>query len=452
MAAKSRIYYGWVIVSVCLVVMTLAAPLLATFSLFYVELLKDLNWSRGDTALALSIFLVVNGLAGPFAGGMIDRFKPRLVMPLGALVTAGALIWMSRMTSLWEFYLAFGIFAAAGSSMLHIVPLSTLVSNWFMRYRGMAIGTVTAGQGVGQMAIPLLQYSIDRFGWRSTYLMIGVILFVIPTVLILLFLRSRPADRGLSIEDERLPWVRDKPPAAAVAAEASAGGPAAISAAKDARKKEVVIIDQDWAGTDWTVAKAIRTSRFWTLTILMALFATGFMMISVQVVAYLTDKGYSPILAASVVGLQGFINIFARFAGGALSDQIGREKTLTISVVTFIICLALLNLAGSVLSTPLVYLFALFYGIGSGMTLPVLMAAAGDIFQGKHLGSIFGVLILGGFFGGALGAWLGGYLFDLTQSYNSLLLLSVVLTLISAALIWKARPSQVRVVRAVTVS
>jgi len=174
----------------------------------------------------------------------------------------------------------------------------------------------------------------------------------------------------------------------------------------------------------------------------------GFLMISVQLVAYLTDIGYSSILAASVVGVQGFVNIIGRFAGGAISDRIGREKTLTLSVVAFLICLLLLNTAGAVTSQALLYVFAIFYGLGSGMTLPALMAAAADLYQGKHFGSILGVITLGGFSGGALGAWLGGYLFDLTQAYSVNFLVAAGMMLASAALVWKARPGAVKYVQA----
>jgi MFS family permease len=130
-----------------------------------------------------------------------------------------------------------------------------------------------------------------------------------------------------------------------------------------------------------------------------------------------------------------------------LSDRIGREKAVSLSAAIFILFLALLYAAGVVKSPPLVYAAAVLYGIGGAMPLPALMAATGDIFQGRHLGAIIGVIMLGGFVGGAFGAWLGGQLFDLTHSYDAHFTLTVLVTLASAALIWRARPSQVRAVR-----
>jgi MFS family permease len=436
-----RFYYGWIIVLVSFVVMTFAAPLLASFSIFYVALYKDLGWSRGSTAIALAIFLLVTGFAGPIVGGLFDKFNPRWMMVIGTVTTAVALLWLGVMTNLWEFYIAYGVLASAGSSLIHIVPFASIISNWFVRFRGLALGIVTGGMGLGQVVIPVLQQSIDQFGWRGTYRLVALMFFVIPTTLIIFFLHRRPEDRGVSLEEEGLLRTRSKDSSVTVGQ----------SITGDEPKNEVRIVDEEWARREWTTREAVRTSRFWTLLLLITLFGTGYMMINVQMVAYLGDKGYSSILAASAVGLQGFVYIFGRIFGGALSDRIGREKTVTVSAVIFILFLVTLYIAGFVSSPILVYASVVLYGMGGAMPLPALIAAAGDIFQGKHFGAIIGLLLLGGYIGGAVGAWLGGYLFDHLHSYDWHFILAIGVTVASSALIWKARPSKVRVIRAVSV-
>src|SRR5262249_3222762 len=156
--------------------------------------------------------------------------------------------------ALWHFYLAFGVIAAIGSALLNTVPLMTIVSNWFERRRGTAMGIVATGQGAGQLALMLLQHLITRIGWRNTYLVLAATILIIPPILIGLFLYSHPSARGGSSEAER-------------SNEGVTG---------DARKTEVVTLDWTWAETEWTVAKAIRTSRFWMLMLVMAMFAGGF--------------------------------------------------------------------------------------------------------------------------------------------------------------------------------
>ncbi len=434
--AVSKLYYGWVIAGVSFVVLGLISLIISSFPLFYPPVLQTFNWSRGSTAITMSIYLVVSGIAAPFAGGLIDRFGPRNVMPLGALATACALLSLSRGSALWHFYFAFGVIAALGSAMLYIVPVTALVSNWFVRHRGTAIGIVTAAPGTSQLLLlPLLQILINEIGWRNSYLVLGAVLLLLPATLIRLFLYSRPSDRGLTLEDEMAPGETRN--------ESTATG------AKPKSRTELVIVDPVWAETEWTIGKAVQTFRFWALTLLMAMFTIGFFLISIHLVAYLTDKGYSSLVAASVIGLQGFVNIIGTLLGGFVGDRWGREKTLTLSILIFISCIALLNLAGWVISPFLLYAFAVVYGIGFGMSFPTLMASAADLFQGKHFGSILGVIALGGYFGAAFGAWLGGYFFDLTRDYRLNFMVAALVMFFAAALIWKARPGQVRTLRTV---
>jgi MFS family permease len=443
--AASRIYYGWIVAAACFLIIAPVMPLmLPSFGIFQVPILNEFHWERGDFAIALFIHMVFSGLAAPVAGGLIDRFGPRRVMPIGALMTALALILMSRGDALWHFYVAFGLMAAAGSSLLQIVPLTTLVSNWFARHRGTAIGIVSAGTGAGQLTLlPLVKLLIDQIGWRHTYLFFGLVILIIPTTLILLFLHTRPEDRGLSIEDES-GWRRRRDEAGAKTV-AGGGGPG--KGDRGGRRTEVVILNKEWAEVDWTLGKASRTFRFWTLALVMTIFSAGMLLVSVQLVAYLGDKGYSSIIVASFLFLQGALNMVGEFFGGFLCDRIGREKTLTLSLLLFCASILFLNLAGAVSSPMLVYMFTLFYGTGQGMVAPALMTSASDLFQGKHFGSILGVIFLGGYFGGGFGAWLGGHLFDLTGAYQVNFLISVLAMLTSAALIWWVRPGSVRQTR-----
>jgi MFS family permease len=443
--AASPIYYGWIVAATCFLVIAPAATLLPSFAIFQVPILDEFNWSRGSFAIALSIYLVVGGLAAPFAGGLIDRFGPRRVMPIGALLTALALILMSRSTSLWHFYVAFGVLAV-GSSLLQHTPLMALIANWFVRHRGTAIGIVSAGSGAGQLALlPLMQLLIKDIGWRHTYLVFGLAILAIPTTLILLFLHTRPEDRGLSIEDES-GWWRGRDEAGT---KTETGLEEPEQGKRGSGRTEVVILDKEWADVDWTLGKASRTFRFWAMFILMTLFAVGALLVSVQLVAYLGDQGYGPIIIASVVGLQGMLNMVGEFFGGFLCDRIGREKTLTLSILTFVTGIVFLNLAGVVTGPALIYVFVLFYGIGQGMAAPALLISASDLFQGKHFGSILGVIVLGAYFGAAIGAWLSGRFFDLTHGYQANFVVGGVAMLISAVLIWKARPGRVRVIRSI---
>jgi MFS family permease len=431
----SRFYYGWVVVVICFFILALTSLVATSFPIFYVPVLEGFNWSRGSTAIALSIHLVLSGIAAPVAGELIDRYGPRLIMPIGAILTGTALILLSRSMALWQVYATFGVLGAIGCSAIHITPLTALTSNWFTRNRGMAISLVVAGPGAGQLLIlPLLQGLIQRTGWRNTYLLFGLAILIIPTVLVRLFLYRRPSDKGVTLEEETRPQPSgSNTDEGSEQAEVNRGV-----------TTEYVVVDKQWAETDWTIAKAIRTQRFWMLILVLALVASGFFLIGIHLIAYLEDKGYSPQLAAYVMGFQGFINIFGTLLGGMLGDRIGREKTLSLGVVFYIGCIVFLNLSGLSVSLFLLVAFVLFYGVGYGMAFPALMASVADLFQGKHFGSILGVLLLGGYFGAAFGSWMGGFLFDWTHAYRLSFFVAGTVMLLAAVLIWKAGPRQVR--------
>ena len=383
--------------------------------------------SRGSTAIALSIHLILSGVAAPFAGELIDRYGPRLIMPIGAIMTGTALILLSRSMALWQVYVTFGVLGAIGCAAVHITPMTAVASNWFTRNRGLAISLVVAGPGAGQLLIlPLLQGLIQRTGWRNTYLVFGLAVLIIPTALVRLFLYRRPSDKGLILEEEARPQRSE------------------VTEVDGRTTTEFVVVDKQWAETDWTIAKAVRTQRFWTLMLVLALVASGLFLIGLHLIAYLEDKGYSPQIAAYVMGFQGFINIFGTLLGGMLGDRIGRERTLSLGVLFYIGCIVFLNLSGLVVSLFLLVGFVLLYGVGWGMAFPALMASAADLFQGKHFGSILGVLLLGGYFGAAFGSWLGGFLFDWTHAYRLNFLVAGTVMFLAAALIWKAGPTQVR--------
>ena len=349
--------------------------------------LENFNWSRGSTAIALSIHLILSGISAPIAGELIDRYGPRLIMPIGAIMTGAALILLSRSMALWQVYATFGVLGAIGCSAVHITPLTAVASNWFTRNRGMAISLVVAGPGAGQLLIlPLLQGLIQRTGWRNTYLVFGLAVLVIPTALVRLFLYRRPSDKGLTLEEEKRPQRSALSGDEGSEETAVAGG----------TTTEFVVVDKEWAETDWTIAKALRTQRFWSLLLVLALVASGFFLIGIHLIAFLEDKGYSPQIAAYVMGFQGFINIFGTLLGGMLGDRIGREKTLSLGVLFYIGCIVFLNLSGLGVSLPLLVGFVLLYGVGYGMAFPSLMASVADLFQGKQFGAILGVLLLGG--------------------------------------------------------
>ena len=423
---QRRIHYGWLVVAVSFVTMSLVSPIGTTFQLFYQALKDQYHWSHASISGIYGLHQFLNGAISPLVGWLLDRYGPRRMMPLGALIIGLGLVLSSRIGTLWQLYITFGIVTAIGVSMLQSVPNTAVISNWFIRKRGTAIGLALAGSGLGQLWLtPATQWLILRLGWRAAFLLTASIILVVPTALILLFLYHKPADKGLkayglSEEEQR----KTKP--------------------------EVIEVDQTWVHTTWTPSRAARTYRFWALAIMTFVFAFGYFLIAAQLFVltqeFETFQAQS-VVVALIIGAQGLNKGAAKFLGGMVSDHLGREKTITISVGMIIAGIAMLNMMQVYPSAWLLFIAIFVYGMGYGFCITTMMAAYTDLFQGPRLGAILGYLTLGGLFGAALGTAAGGYLRDLTGGYQTNFLIAAVAFASSVALIWSAKPGSIRIVR-----
>ena len=424
---KQKFYYGWIVVAVAFVTMAIVSPAWFSFSLFNQPIFTEFGWTRAATAGAYSLNLIIGALASPLAGLLLDRYGARRVMSISALILAAGFYGTSMTQQKWHLYFWFGVVVALGLTAVQVVPNTAIVSNWFTRNRATALGIVMGGIGIGRLVFfPLIQTAIDRLGWRMAYVALAALIVTIVVPVILIFQRHKPADMGLE----------DHPETSSTANDSVAG----------ANRRELTVVDPQWAATEWTLGNAAVTFRFWAMALLVALFSGGLFAIVVQLPAYLKACGFSGLTAASFIGLQGLLSSGGNFAGGVLSDRIGREKSLTLSVAIFITGVFLLSLVQSYPYVWLLYGYVIFFGFGFGVAFPAVMAASADLFQGKHFGSIFGAINMIGNIGGAFGAWVGGFLFDKTQSYSALFAVTVCSVVLALFFIWGARPSKVRMV------
>lgn len=406
--------------------MSLVSPIGTTFQLFYQALKDQYHWSHASISGIYGLHQFLNGAISPLVGWSLDRYGPRRTMPLGALLLGIGLALSSQITAIWQLYLTFGVVAALGVAMLQSVPNTAVISNWFIRNRGTAIGLALAGSGLGQLWLtPATQWLILHFGWRYTFVLTASLIAVLPTALILAFVYHKPSDKGLKpvgeSEEELL-----------------------------TARRQVVVVDESWAGTVWTPARAIRTYRFWTLAVMTLVFSFGYFLIAPQLFVltqeFETFQAQS-IVVALIIGAQGLNKGASKFFGGLISDHLGREKTITLSVGLIVLGVLMLSLVQGSPSMWLLLVAIFLYGIGYGFCLTAMIAAYTDVFQGPNLGAILGYLTLGGLLGGAVGTGAGGYLRDITGGYETNFFLASVAFVSSVALVWIARPGSVRVIR-----
>ena len=193
-------------------------------------------------------------------------------------------------------------------------------------------------------------------------------------------------------------------------------------------------------------------ARVTDATILVAIFGAFFTSLfawyAVQVhqTKYLIEVGYAPVAAAYALGFVGLAGVVGQIGLGHLSDRIGREWVWTISCAGYVICYAILLLMRQDPTPALLYAMVLSQGVlGYGMS-SVYGAIPAELFQGKHYGSVFGVLSLGASAGAGTGPWVTGVLYDRTGSYSLAFWLAIVFSIASVVCIWLAAPRKVRAV------
>ena len=409
---------NWLIVAMSFCILGIAYGVWYSFSVFFVALLKEFGWDRSMAAGAFSVMVILHGVIGPFAGHLADRLGPRRVMVLGAVIVGTGLILCSRMQTWWQFYLFFGVIAAVGVGMIGMVPNTTLIQFWFREKMGLAMGIVTSGIGFGVIVCgPVVQLLIDRFGWRMSYLLIGV------------FVPTAVGTMAISILKNPLPMmVSERSP----------------SRAPGDAVRDPLAVNEEWTNATWTVRKALHTSPFWFLAFAHCLGGFTVQSMLAHQVAFFVDEGLTPLLASSVMSAVGFVSIGGKILWGALSDRIGREITFSAGMTCTVLgMISVISFHGHHVSS-LPYLYALFYGLGYGMTaaLPPLIAA--DFFQGRGYGEIFGTVMLIGNLGGAFGAWFAGFVYDKQGSYIPIFVLTIGCALLACLSVWKAAPRKVR--------
>ncbi len=431
LARRLPFYYGWLIVAVAFVSMAFGVNARTAFSLLFPSIVDEFGWDLGVTAGAFSFGFLLSAFASPVLGRMMDRRGPRVVMELGVGLVGAGLLLAAFAAAPWHVYGTLGLMVGLGSVCLGYSCQSLFLPAWFVRRRGLAIGIAFAGVGVGSIAMmPWLQFLIENDGWRHACTALGLAVLVV-LLPINLLLERRPEDIGLAPDGDG-------------DASAPSDSDAGRSAARAAAARRASIADPAWTSIDWTLARAIRTARFWWLSL--ALFCALFAWYAVQVhqTRYLLEIGFDAQDAAWALGAVSLVGIPGQILLGGWSDRIGREWVWTIGCGGFVLCyLALLGLGVSP-SRPLLWSMVLAQGLlGYGLT-PVFSAAPAEIFEGRHYGSIFGTLMVAAISGGAAGPLVAGLVHDHTGSYATAFWLCACVTLVGIGAMWLAAPRKVR--------
>lgn len=363
----------------CTLVSAISRGVSESFAVFLLPIAQEFNADRAATTTSYSIYMVALGLMSPIAGTIFDRLGARLCYSVGLLVMGSAYLIASQSGALWHLYFSTGLGGAIGVSMIGMLPASSLVSRWFQRKLTTAMGVISASLGTGLIIFaPLIQSLIEKFGWRTTFQVLGALLLIIMVVI------------------QFLPWVK-----------ITRGAPD-IAASHALRASQ---------GVRWTLREASGTLVFWALFWVMFFTSVSTYSVTVQLVAYLVHCGLSPIQAATVYGVAGMASIAGIIVSSMLAEKMGELRVAIMSYGLTIAGLVALALVSQTPSLAVIAVFVLLFGTMQGSRGPLVAVLSTRNFAGGRQTGIYGAVLVGMGLGGALGSWGSSFLYDLTGGY-----------------------------------
>jgi len=416
---KKRMFYGWVVLWLAFFTMLAAYSLRYNFSVFYVAILEQFGWGRAETAAGFSVNLVIYALSCPVVGHLIDRFGVRKVVPAGAVLLGITLAACSFISEIWQFYLIIGA-SAFGSCAMGYVPHVPMIANWFRRRRGLALGILSAGITASAIIAPAIQYLITTLGWKGTFLVLGGISAVVVAPVAAIFQRQQPND-DLETGAARLDPV----------------------CSIEQMPANDLVLDPEWASRDWTLANTVRAPRFWWLILMCVFLGLYTYTLLAHQVAYLIDAGHTKSFAAGIVAVFSILATISSVCA-FISDYLGREVTFTIGSVCTLAGVIFLHSLGDQPHPWMPYSYAVIFGFGFGLVIALMAVTTADLFQGRRLGVINGMVMAAFVSGGAVGPWFAGYIFDVTGSYSKIFPVIYLLIIASTGFMWLASPRKAR--------
>jgi MFS family permease len=395
-ARAPKFYYGWYIVAVGFLANVASSFALAsTMSIFLKPLTADLGVSRGVFSLLRSGEGIIAACIAPLIGTLVDRYGGRWLMVIGTGIVAVGYFLLSQVDSFAQFVGIRLTLVTLGDSMMGYMVVNVIIAQWFSRYRSRAMAISSMGVGFAKVCMPVVAASLILWlGWRQTWLAFGLMTLGLLVVPALLIIRRAPEAMGLLPDGALAPLAGDFPtPLKTTAVDAKAE-------AQDAT---------------WTRGEAVRTKAFWLLVITFGISSIGVTGLNLHVYSYVTDLGYSAVIAATVMSIIASMQLASPLGWGFLAEKIGARYAATLRFVIQGVGLAVAVLTGTLFG---LYTGFFLYGIGLGgnMVLPDTLWA--DYFGRRSLGKIRGMGLLISQFLAAIGPPFFGFLFDLTGSYN----------------------------------
>jgi MFS family permease len=383
---EKAFFYGWFVAIACFITLLICGTSYYCFGVFFKPLQDEFGWDRTLTSSANTIFLLVYAASSYIMGGLADRYGPRLVLPWGALLLGGGFALCSQIHNIWHLYLFLAL-AGLGQGTLWSPPLATL-QRWFIKRRGLMLGIVTSGVGVGMLIIiPILSQVISAYGWRLAFIFLGAgsFFFLILSSIVMV---PSPERKGL----QPYGWQEVREPAVG------------LGVGQHKLQK----------ASQWRTGEAVRTKAFFMVLVLYSAVMISINVIGAHFVRFAIDLGIEQTTAAGAFGVIGGVSILGKITMGGTAERIHWNWSLGIC------CFGVAVVISSLLAVRnlwMIYVCAAFYGFFYGGTIPLVPGLTGYLFGTRSLSQLIGIVSGVGNSVGSLGPIIAGLIFDKTGSY-----------------------------------
>ena len=399
MQKQSGVFYGWYVVAIsCLATSTGIAPFVfISLGLFMIPFYNEFGWTRGQISSIIPVLVLSLMIAQPFAGTRTLLIPSTIVF---GLLLAAIPIFVSEIWHLAIIFFLIGTLGVGANTMPHM----RIISGWFNKRRGLAIGISVSGIGLGYTYVPMLLESIiSAHGWRAGYYALSLLVLFVALPLIYIFLKGSPEEMGLF-----------------------ADGVEPVDANE---------IPQSKIGL--TSAETIRKLDFWLLLFIFLFISFNLHGLSQHLPPMMTDRGFDSSMAAMITSSLGLSVLVSRVLVGYLLDIYFAPRVAMLFFGLSTIGIAMFLLTSSL---PLLFLAAILAGLSLGAEIDILAYLIGKYFGLRSFGEIYGLLFVGIFLGTAMGSPAFGLSFDKTGSYSSILTIAIVVNVIAVLLTTKLGP------------
>ncbi len=410
---QTRAFYGWWMVSAGMSILFVSSGIGFYGHGVILDPLSTLHgWSKATISSAITLYFLASGIYGLLIGRLIDKYGPKWILIIGSVIFGLGFLFLSRITETWQLYGVY-LFLAIGFCCTSLVPVNTLITNWFIRKRGFAMSLTNTGLSLGGIVlVPFASYAIDYWGLKTALPVLGAIFWIVITPTALFFIKQRPSDVNQFPDGD----LDD-----------------GLSAEKPSSPLDYAAQMQVWSR-----AQAVKTVAFWAIVVAFMLALGGQIAFLVHQISFL-GQYLGRTGAATAVSITAAASIVGRLFLGTFVDRCDKRY---VSMVCFLIQgVAVITLA-YFNNVVILYLGTFAFGLTMGAIIMMQSLITGECFGLVSFATVSGAAGVFTMSGAAFGPAIAGFIYDATGSYQISFTLFAALSMVAIVAIYFAKPPQ----------